>query len=250
MQRTIWLLPLIAAVCLLGATAPAAAQVYVINGGATTVGTPISSVPYPINAPGFYFLTGNLNSSGSYAITVNADDVTLDLMGFSLSYTGSPGYWSVGVFMNGRSNVEVRNGTVQGFTEGCVAEYSTAGVKHRVVNVRALNGNGGHGIFLRGTGHLVENCTASNNNTGIWIDSGEISGCAAANNSIGIWLQGPGNLLDTTAFNNTSHNFYLGNGVATSLLADGNSAFGLSTNYGKPTGTTGVVLTANNAGTP
>ena len=240
-----------AAVVLSGAAAPAAAEFYVINGRGAAVGTKITSLPYAINAPGFYFLTGNLtlsSSSGGGAISVNADDVTIDLMGFSLSYTGS--YWSVGVSMDGRTNVEVRNGTVRGFTQAGIMENGSAGSKHRVVNVRAINNTGGLGIFLHGSSHLVQDCTAANNNTGIWIDSGDITGCIAANNDIGIWNQGPGSVLDNTASNNTSSNFFLGNGVATSLLADGNSAFSRATNYGKPSGTTGVVITANNAGKP
>lgn len=251
MLRTIWLAPLIAAVWLMGAAAPAAAEFYVINGRGAAVGTKITRVPYVINAPGFYFLAGNLTSSSSYAITVNADDVTLDLMGFSLSYTGSDIYWRVGVFMDGRTNVEVRNGTVRGFTPVGIMENGAFGNKHRVVNVRAINSPGGHGIFLLGSSHLVQNCTASNNySAGIIIGSGDITGCVVSNNGIGIWNKGPGSVLDNTASNNTSYNFLLGSGAATPILVDGNSANGLTTNYNVYSGTTGVVITPNNAGTP
>jgi parallel beta-helix repeat protein len=234
-----------------GGAAGAADDLWVVVGGVRMVGTPIKSVPYTITAPGYYYLTANLTVSGSnsYGIVVNADNVTLNLMGYSLSYAST--FWSVGVYMNGRSNVEVRNGTVRGFTQAGIMEGSTAGAKHRVINVRAVNNAGGLGIFLHGSGHLVENCTAANNRTGIWIDAGEITGCiAATNTSLGLWNHGPGSVLDNAVFNNTDNNFWLGNGVATSLLVDGNSAYGLGTNYGKPSGTTGVVITANNAGTP
>src|ERR1039458_3298480 len=47
--------------------------------------TPISSVPYTISAPGSYYLTGNLAVSSGTAITIAANQVTLDLNGFTLS---------------------------------------------------------------------------------------------------------------------------------------------------------------------
>jgi hypothetical protein len=251
MRKTIWLALVIAALGLSVGPAGAADDLWVVVGGVRMQGMPISSVPYTINNSGYYYLTADLTlSSGGTGIYLMADNVTINLMGYSLSYGGPSNYWSVGVWMNGHSNVEVRNGTVRGFTQGGIMENSSAGAKNRVINVRALN-NIGHGIFLHGSGHLVENCTAAHNNVGIWIDSGEISGCVSANNSMGIWLQGPGSVLDNAVSNNTSYNFYLGNGVATSLLADGNSSYGLSTNYRQATGTTGsIVITANNAGKP
>jgi hypothetical protein len=46
-------------------------------------GTPISSLPYTINAPGSYYVTRNLSAVSGNGITINADDVTLDLMGFT-----------------------------------------------------------------------------------------------------------------------------------------------------------------------
>ena len=85
-----WLVALLAAVLLSGSAAWAQGDFYVIAGGGPPVGTKISSVPYTITQPGFYFLTGNLTYNGAgNAITVSANNVTLDLMGFSLSHTGS-----------------------------------------------------------------------------------------------------------------------------------------------------------------
>src|SRR5687767_7720762 len=49
---------------------------------------PIGSVPFTINAPGSYYLTGNLNTATTNAIIIRASDVTLDLRGFTLSGAG------------------------------------------------------------------------------------------------------------------------------------------------------------------
>src|ERR1035437_7172710 len=47
--------------------------------------TPISSAPFIINSPGSYYLTTNLTAAASgYGITISANNVTVDLNGFTL----------------------------------------------------------------------------------------------------------------------------------------------------------------------
>jgi hypothetical protein len=252
MKRINWIVVfMVGAVLLGGGAAWADGNFYVIAGGGPPVGTKITSVPYTINSPGFYFLTGNLtyNSTTGNAITVKADEVTLNLMGFCLTGPGADNY-PIGINMYGRSKVEIRNGTVRDFHMGIRDGDSINANKHRVINIRATNNV--NGIALAGNNHLVNNCSSSNNKsfgTGIGIDSGLITDCVANNNGIGISLRGPGSVLGSTACNN-NFNLWLGNGVATSILVDGNSAFGQSPNYYQPSGTSGVVITANNSGTP
>lgn len=136
--------------------------------------TPVSV--FTISESGSYYLTGNRNCSG-IGIQVNADDVTIDLMGYTL--IGPDSGTNYGVYMDERSNVEIRNGTIKGFGNYGICEANdTTGKNHRVVNVRAIsNGNGG--IYLGGLGHLVSNCLASDNGTssaasvyGIYVNSG------------------------------------------------------------------------------
>jgi hypothetical protein len=220
------------------------ADFYVIAGGGAP-GTKITSVPFTINNPGFYFLGGNLTYNGSgNAITVNVDDVTLDLMGFSLSGTSS----AYGIYMDGRSNVEIRNGTVRGFYIGVYGVNSVTSNKHRAINIRATDNE--FGIFLYGNNHLIQNCNSSNNgSTGLGLTTGTITNCVASNNFYGISVSGPGNVIGNIAFNNSDLNFELGNGAATAIMVDRNSAFGKPTNYHVVPGTTGVVM-GTNAGTP
>ena len=55
--------------------------------GVRLPGTPISG-PTVVSAPGHYYLTQNISVTGSVnAITISADDVSLDLGGFTLSGT-------------------------------------------------------------------------------------------------------------------------------------------------------------------
>ncbi|MBU4231376.1 MAG: right-handed parallel beta-helix repeat-containing protein [Desulfobacterales bacterium] len=222
--------------------------VYLQPGG---VGTKITSLPYTINQPGYYYFGGNLAVSltgNNAAITVNANNVTLDLMGFSLSNTYASSPAGYGIRMIGRTNVEIRNGTIVKFQEG-IWESSTSGANHVLSNLR-LN-NCSDAIFLQGKNHLVKNCTASNNYFGIAINSGTISNCVACDNTnIGIRLTGAGSVLGNIAYNNTTRNFSLGTAsTATNIMVNRNSASGLTPDYYKPTGSTGVVISELNAGT-
>ena len=54
-----------------------------IDAAQDEVRTPISSLPYTISQPGSYYLTGNLDGS-SGGIDIIVDNVTLDLMGFTI----------------------------------------------------------------------------------------------------------------------------------------------------------------------
>ncbi|MFB0524372.1 MAG: right-handed parallel beta-helix repeat-containing protein [Phycisphaerae bacterium] len=198
---------------------------------------PISSVPYTISSSESYYLTKNLQTtSGSQnAITVNADNVTIDLMGFSLIGRGSG--TGRGIYMNGRSNVEIRNGTVRNFGREGIYEASVDdGDGHRVISVRALF-NGGAGIKLSDPNNLVRDCTTlANGNDGIYVgpvsmvtnnissDNGDDGieldiGCMASGNVIsynkwhGIWT-----FFGCAVFDNVSYE----NGRGIVIQNDGN----------------------------
>jgi len=119
-----------------------------------------ADIPKTIDTPGSYYLTEDISSAGT-AITVAVDDVTIDLAGFALVGPGSG--TNYGIYMDGRSNMEIRNGTVRNFLYG-IYENSSSGLGHRVIDVRAIS-NGSRGIYLSGSGHLVKSCTAGNNGT-------------------------------------------------------------------------------------
>jgi hypothetical protein len=216
---------------------------YVVATGA--VGTKIASVPYAISAPGFYYLGGNLTYSGTgSAISVNADNVTLDLMGFSLTGAGKT-VSNCGINPNVNqtpsNNMEVRNGTVNGFGSGIVG----AGNNIRVSRIRAFNN--GWGIWVAGSNPLIEGCISSNNDHGILLGSGRISGCVANNNTEqGIALNGPGEIIGNVANNNGQGFGY--SDVDAPLLVDRNSASGNGTNY-QGTNNTKIVW-GRNAGNP
>ncbi len=149
---------------------------------------PISQSDFPmtINTSGSYYLTEDVNAVG-VAMTISVDDVTIDLMGYTLKGPGGSAN-SYGIYMDARSNVEIRNGTVRDFRYG-IFGYKATGQDHRVINVRAL-ANGRYGIYLEGNGHLVKDCTVSNNGAsatvtvyGIYVGTGStVTGNMVRNN--------------------------------------------------------------------
>ncbi len=214
---------------------------------------PISQADFPktISSSGSYYFTEDVSTSG-VAITVNANDVTIDLAGFVLSGPGGA-VNSYGIYINGRSNVEIRNGTVRDFRYGTI-EVSASGREHRVIDVRALS-NGRYGIYLTGSDNLVKNCTASNNGNsatvdvyGIYAGSGStVTGNTVRNNGIsatgtvvyGIYA-GDGSMVSGNTANDngnlatgTVYGIYADNScVVTGNIAYNNKGRGIRTSAG------------------
>jgi parallel beta-helix repeat protein len=192
-------------------------EFYVIA-GSRGVGTKIASLPYTISSPGFYYIDKDLSCSGANGITITADHVTLDLMGFSLIGPGGTG-GNYGVYMSERANVEIRNGTVRNFPGTGISEANSGATGHRVVNMRARD-NGGSGIYLSGTSHTVKGCTAVGSTyDGIYAGMGStVTGnTCRANTVYGIYLSG-NNLVD--------QNTATGNGTDKNMNSCSNCTFG------------------------
>jgi parallel beta-helix repeat protein len=203
--------------------------------------TEITKLPYTITAQGSYIINQNLKANW-HGIKVQANNVTIDLNGYSISGNNTSGGY--GVYMNGCSNVEIRNGTIRNFGSTGIYEEGSSGNSHRVINVRVMN-NKGYGIDLYGSNHMVKDCTVSNNensgigiygsgsaitgntayaNGGTGIDGGigcTITGNTAyANGGSGIYAS-----FGSTVKNNTTYyNQYYGLYLNVYILVDGNTA--------------------------
>lgn len=101
-------------------------------GPTTTPGN--QSAMYRITQPGSYYLTGPIDGvAGKAGIQILADDVTLDLNGFTVNGNGS-GTSGIAAGTN-VSRIEVRNGTVRGWSG--VAVELTLATSSTVRDVRA-----------------------------------------------------------------------------------------------------------------
>lgn len=74
---------------------------------------PGAAVTYPIiiSAPGSYYLTQNLSPSSGNAINITADNVSLDLNGFTISSTSGSASGNA-IDISGRSNIAISNGNI------------------------------------------------------------------------------------------------------------------------------------------
>ena len=168
---------------------------------------------YVIDQPGSYYFTGDIviDVNDKDAIIVEVNDVTIDLMGYTLKGPGSGN--GRGIYMWKRSNVEIRNGTVRDFGYFGICEHA-AGKGHRVISVRMLS-NGQIGICLYGSGHLIKDCTAVENAShGIYAGSGStVTGNTVyKNNGIGIEVGSGCTVTGNTAYENQNHGIKAGTG--------------------------------------
>ncbi len=118
-----------------------------------------SFVQFIISSPGSYYLTTNIvvTNSSLNGIYIQANNVTLDLKGFSV--IGAPGS-QYGIVIEGYTNVSVRDGLISGwplFGIDCAAT-------HVDLDQLTISGGGTGGILLTGPGGcIVRNCIISGN---------------------------------------------------------------------------------------
>jgi hypothetical protein len=180
-----------------------------------------SSANHIITQPGSYYLSQNVlvnSPTGGmlfFGVSVQADDVTLDLGGFAILQTGTGSSSGAGVHVNsGRSRVAVRNGTISGFLAG-VSAVGASGVQVRDVAVNGISA----GIDA-GADAQVENCRVTYqgfSNAGIRVGAGSIvSGSVATcsgSNGRGFVLGDSARAIECTA-RAGSVGFELANGAS------------------------------------
>jgi parallel beta-helix repeat protein len=110
------------------------------------------SSTYVIDKPGYYYLSGDRTMTiTSAAISVSADDVTLDLNGFTVSSAGG------GIAANSHTNIEIRNGSVGPTKSSGI--YANACTLLRIIDVRVSDA-GGNGISIAsGKDSTIDRCS-------------------------------------------------------------------------------------------
>jgi len=185
------------------------------------------SSEFLITQPGSYYLTTNIvGVSGENGINISANNVTLDLNGFSVQ--GISGAWS-GIYIHaGYTNVTVRNGNISGWTSGST-NYSGVECYANNVILENLNVSACHfGIYLGSSG-VVRDCNCQNNTfIGIQVNAGQVSGCEALNNAAtGIYV-GSGTVVDCLALTNNSFGIYvMTSGTVSGCTVNNNSEYGI-----------------------
>lgn len=116
--------------------------------------TAINALPAVISTQGIYCLKKDLATSitTGAAITINTNNVTIDLNGFKLGgLVGGAGSQAKGITAVGRTNVTLRNGSVRGFYAGI---YLSGGSGHLIEDMR-VEGSLQTGILIAANGSII-----------------------------------------------------------------------------------------------
>ena len=162
--------------------------------------TVIESVPYSISQPGVYCLAKSVSyittsNSSTWAITIAADNVTLDLNSHSI--TGrlaggvpdpAPATMESGVYIHGGSrDVTVKNGTITGMAGGISISTSFDGTPQTGVIIEDMHITDMNGYGISAYPWGCNHCVIRNNDisrvfTGITVTRGD--GLQVTNNTI------------------------------------------------------------------
>ncbi len=172
-----------------------------------------------ISASGSYRVVDDVTmNAGISAITLTANDVTIDLNGHTI--TGGGGASANGVSGSAQTNVAIFGGTIAGFSNRGV--YLGNRARAREVEVR---GCGGSGIFA-GANSMVEKCRTTGNNmlggsAGIQVGQDSfVRDCVASANN-------PSGALDTYGINLGGTGCDAERNVCQNNVSPGGNAYGI-----------------------
>jgi len=166
------------------------------------------ALPYTINEPGSYVLTSDLVGTGAgNGIIINADDVTLDLNGFSIR--GATGSGSGVLAIGTRNNIAISNGTITDWDNN--GADLNVGTTCQVSNVRFTR-NAVHGLRMGSSG-VVTDCLASNNGDAGFRAEGNrnrLERNHSSNNARGFFVAGIENLIVKNSAADNGINYVIG----------------------------------------
>lgn len=202
--------------------------------------TAISSVPFTISAASSYYLTKNLAVDSGNAITITADNVTVDLNGFTLSSTQATPT-GTGILLSGdRKHIHILNGHIKGNVTYSGSSYTGGGFLNGIyfsgaipLNVRitgvSVSGCQSHGIYVaHGNATVAESCTVHTVG-GYGIDADSVMNSTA-------YQCGTGGIVGTTV-----QNCYA---TTTASAASAIYAWSINNCYGYSTGSEGYGIYA------
>jgi len=178
--------------------------------------TAITFLPFIIDEPGSYYLTRCLTGVPDEAgIVVNADQVTIDLNGFTLE--GVPGSLS-GIEALG-TDLTIYAGNIRGWDKDGILAHDP-GVRLYDLHV---SGNGGYGLVVESETLICDVIVTENANGGIELGTGDqtlIDRCVVARNTgDGARLAGDGGIVRSSTFYENTRGIYAPNGIGW-LIAD------------------------------
>lgn len=231
------------------AALPAFVSIAAASQGQAGGGTAIASCNQTVTTNAY--LIASFACPGTNGVVVGADEITIDLRGFTLRGNRTAGTY--GIDDNGFDHVTIKNGVVRNFQYGVYAHGTADGIgisdlvasgnagggilvggESASVRSSTASGNAGRGIDLAGNRHKIQSSAAVGNaDTGIVVegDSASVkSATASGNGGPGIQVLGDSaSIQGATATGNGGSGIYA-SGSSTevrSSAASGNSFMGI-----------------------
>ena len=184
--------------------------------------TPISALPTTITVSGSYYVTTNLTAApggGVNGITIQADDVAIDLNGCVLTGIGS----DTGIIVSSpQKNLSVRNGTLRSWGFSAVDAHLASNSQFEQLRIANCGGAG----LRTGTGGIATHCNVT------------------ANGSSGIEAGDGSTVKDCTAFANVNDGIVGSRGVSVmGCTVRGSGRYGIDVNDGSTV--SGCTVTSN-----
>lgn len=147
--------------------------------------TPISGPHFTITEPGSYYFTGNVTVTDGPGIVINADNVTLDLNGYTLACSASSELSSAGIVsIVNRSGLSITNGIISSSSVVTSGNFSKAGWNYGILaasfssaSIRNVIVKGVHEIGIVSEAGSVTGCIVTNCDRGIYAKI--VDSCAA-----------------------------------------------------------------------
>lgn len=222
------------------------------NGDARTPIDPTApgfATPLVLDQPGSYYLTGPIAVTSGDAIHLTANNISLDLNGFTIQSTANPPF-GIGILVDGTRNTLIHNGHIQSFVTYIIGEYGGTGFRYgitgldsvarnvivRDITVTGVDGDGiGFGFGIPAQSNVViENCTVMMARfTGIQGES--VSRCIAAEcGMFGIDAQSISDSHGQARTHSGLQGVTISNSVGEALLnGDGISGFNIMNCFGE-----------------
>jgi parallel beta-helix repeat protein len=187
--------------------------------------TPIKSLPFTIDQPGSYYLTGDMSypDPTQDGIKINASNVSIDMMGFTISgpLPGSGNLYSAISVKSAQSNITIQNGKIVDWGGLGVDCDSTSNTKIVKIDV---NRTGDYGICGSYSSQIIDCNVSYSQKIGIY--SGYnclVKNCNVKNCDEGIHGNYYNRVIDCGAYNNITNGIYVRNGSVVQNCASNNN---------------------------
>ena len=120
----------------------------------------ITALPASIGTQGVFCMTQDLSTAASsgQAISINANNVTLDCNGYKIGGLGAgKATTTTGIHANGKLNVTIRNCTIRGFEVGIKLDDGFGESGGHLIENNRLDLNTAHGIWVTGDNSTIRN---------------------------------------------------------------------------------------------